>query len=252
MTRKDFVIGDPTHETLSADCPKCGHRNIQNRTDDLKTDQAIARTETKCEKCGHLFAIGGDLINPTHERLLFDAGPYLHRKEHAEVVQRVARAYEAFFARTLRIQLVLRPFYRGFKDLSDAQELQEQLSEHTKRHTFEPLRHLFLKIIVERVVPNNVADARETIKDLPDKNYKMKKETVEAVTDPKLQPLLLGIYETGINSLRNRVMHKEAYQPSWEEAEAAYTEGSRLIHNLGFQLGLQGDDNYYINGRDRA
>jgi hypothetical protein len=251
----DFVIGEPAHETLAASCPKCGHHNIKSRKDDLKTERAIARAQIKCEACQHPFAIGGDLVNPRHEQLLYDVAPCLQRKEYAEAVQKVSRAYEIFFGRALRIQLVLRPFARGFENLTDERDLQELLQEKIGRCPFEPLRSLFLKMVVEQVAPKDVADAKAEIAKIPDDPDDIrgvKKKTIKAVTDPKIRDLLLGLQKTEIHVLRNKVMHKDAYRPSREEAERAHNEGWRLLFNLGLHLDLQGHDEYYVNGGGRT
>jgi hypothetical protein len=52
---------------------------------------------------------------------------------------------------------------------------------------------------------------------------------------------------TGINTLRNRIVHKQAYRPTREEAQLALEETGSLLFPLSHHLELYDDINWYMS-----
>lgn len=76
---------------------------------------------------------------------------------------------------------------------------------------------------------------------------KIGKETIEGVADEGLREPLLQLHATSIDELRNRVVHKYAYRPTAEEAEAVRNEAAKILYGLTARLRLRGDANWYIS-----
>ncbi len=241
---------ETTYENFVAVCPHCGRKNRYNRASDLKTFAPIDFLTVTClsTACGRAFNINGDTINPAHQMLLFDCHELMRRKQYMQCVLSTAQAYEVFFNHFLHVQLLYRAFEADSgRDLRRLNLLAEQLYGKVQRLTFEPMRRLFLKLVVESTAPTSLAEAETIIPNLAEKPPEMRKEAIEGVADEGLRGLLLQLHIASINKLRNRVVHKYAYRPTAEEAEAAHNEAAGILHGLTWRLRLRGDANWYIS-----
>jgi hypothetical protein len=54
---------------------------------------------------------------------------------------------------------------------------------------------------------------------------------------------------TNIHGLRNSVVHKQAYRPTYEEARRALDEARDILFPLGLRLELRDDPNWYQRRR---
>ncbi|MBI3200843.1 MAG: hypothetical protein HYZ29_04800 [Myxococcales bacterium] len=244
---------EATYENVHATCPLCAHQNVYNRRSDLNNLRPIDNARVKCENCSDQFDIVGDLINPAHEMLLLDCRPLFDRKHYMQCVLGIAQAYEVFFDHFLHVQLVYRPLGTG-GDLDFANQLREKLYAKVERFTFEPMRRLFLGMVLGGVAPATLADSEALIDAFPERGGNIRavsRDELAAVTNEGQRELLLGLHQTTINQLRNQVIHKDAYRPTRDEAWAAYEEASRILFGLTSELRLRGNANYYINGGDR-
>jgi len=248
---------ESTYENVYAECPHCGHRNVFNRASDLKTFEPIAGLDVACEKagCRRPFRIVSDRINPAHESLLFDSADLLSRKQYMQCVLAVAQSYEVFFNHFLHVQLLWRPFAReDTHDVDELNEMSEALYDAVQPFTFEPMRSIFLDLVAHNVVFSALSESKAWIEALPDSPRKIRKPAkalVESVKDGALRDRLLALYDARIASLRNRVVHKDAFRPTREQAEQALLEAREVLHPLTNKLRLSGDAEWYINGADR-
>ncbi|MDE0372200.1 MAG: hypothetical protein OXI73_06620, partial [Rhodospirillales bacterium] len=64
--------------------------------------------------------------------------------------------------------------------------------------------------------------------------------------DKKMARLLVGVKQTKINELRNKVVHKDGYRPRKVEAEAAVKEARSILFPLTSRLDLHDDINSYL------
>jgi hypothetical protein len=248
---------ESTYENVYAECPHCGYRNVFNRASDLKTFEPIAGLDVACEKtdCRRPFRIVSDRINPAHQSLLFDSADLLSRKQYMQGILAVAQSYEVFFNHFLHVQLLWRPFAReGTHDVAKLNEMSELMYEAVQSFTFEPMRSIFLDLVARNTVFSTLTESKAWIQALPDSPRKIKKPTkalVESVSDGGLRELLLALYDARIAKLRNRVVHKDAFRPTREQAEQALLEAREILHPLTSKLRLSGDAEWYINGADR-
>lgn len=242
-------IKQASYENIVAECPWCCRENIFNRASDLHTFEPIAGRDVSCQSvnCGKSFRIVGDSVNNPHEMLILDCYELLERKHYMNCILTLAQAYEVFFSLFLRVELLYKPFARDKgKDVNHLNRLAERLSEKVKRHSFVPMRALFLRQIIAEPRPANLAEAEAVISELEDCPSDPKDAELEALGDEQLVALLKAVKSTTINTLRNQVVHRQAYRPTREEAEAALKEARSLLFPLTSRLGLYHDINWYM------
>ena len=245
-----LVLVDSTYENVTAPCPQCAVRNVYNRESDLRNLRPVVRASVACEACKQAFAICGDLINPAHQMLLLDCGPLIEGKHYMQAALGIAQAYEVFFSHYLYVTLIYRPFARdGGDDLERLGRLKELVYKTIERKTFEPMRQLVLRLIVEGCRPKTLAEAEAAIASLGAKDSVRRAEVEAVATEPR-RTMMLGLFDTTVHTLRNKVVHKEAYRPTREETRTAYEDTSRILFGLTEELGLGGTEEHYINGGD--
>jgi hypothetical protein len=248
---------ETTYENFIAVCPVCGHRNVFNRASDLCTFEPIAFKTVVCQNtpCRNKFNINGDLINPAHQALLFDCHDLLSAKQYMHAVLSITQAYEVFFSHYLRIELLYRPYaMEGSDDLPALNLLAEQLYESVQSFTFEPMRRLFLALAVQPMRFRSLAESEAWIKTIlssPRGVAKVSDEQIDALGEPQLRDRLRDLAAVQINGLRNRVVHKDAYRPTRDEAQAALNEAERVLHALTSLLRLDGDAVWYLSEAGR-
>jgi hypothetical protein len=243
---------DATYETISAACSHCGERSVYNRVSDLGTTQAIDSLEVTCqhEGCRKAFHVTGDLINPAYEMLLYECHSFLGRKRYMQCVLGVSQAYEVFFNHFMYVHFLYRPVARDSDPMRRFPLVSDALFKRLKRFTFDDLRKTFLAVVAEGIRPTSLAHAEQLVAALSDRPA-VPTNAIEAVVDADMKALLIGVRDTAVNRLRNRVVHKEAYRPTFEEASGVFEEACTLVGRLGAKLRLRGDANWYINGLDR-
>lgn len=128
--------------------------------------------------------------------------------------------------------------------------LAELLYDRMQGLTFEPLRRLFLSLVVENVAPPTLSDAEALIGRLK-KRRAVPPEAIKGIPDPGLRELLLRLHTTNVNKRRNRVVHKDAHRPTREEAKSLHEEAGHILHGLTSRLRLQGDGPYYMSQAGR-
>jgi hypothetical protein len=130
-------------------------------------------------------------------------------------------AYETFFSLCFRVELLFKPFAADPNhDLDEMKRLAEKLRKKIKKYTFDDMRGLFLQHMLNARSPKNWVDS-EAIIEAMQKGVKTKTADFKNLGDRKLATLLKTIKKDNINTLRNRIAHKEAYRPAREEATRA-------------------------------
>jgi len=116
------------------------------------------------------------------------------------------------------------------------------------------MRRLFLRLVIDEKAPKTLTAAEAVIAALPVRGCNVPpvaEQDIDAVSDRPLRELLRGLSGSKIDELRNRVVHKDAYRPTREEAESAHDQARKVLHGLTNQLRLRGDAEWYINGGER-
>lgn len=238
-----------SYENFVAECPWCSKESIFNRASDLRTFEPIAGRDVSCQSadCRKPFRIIGDSINSPHEMLIFDCYELIERKHYMNCILSLAQAYEVFFSLFFRVELLYKPFGAVPKQkVSDLNRLSEKLHNKIKKHAFTDMRALFLKHMVNESPPKNLTEAAAVVAKFPKHPKEPKDAAIESLGDAKLVPLLKAVKATGIHTLRNRVVHKQAYRPTREEVEKAVKETRSVLFPLTRHFQLYDEINWYM------
>ena len=68
---------------------------------------------------------------------------------------------------------------------------------------------------------------------------------IDKLGDLRLIPILKMLKDSKIHKTRNRVIHKDAYRPTKDEAEAALAETKSILMPLTHLLDIQENINWY-------
>jgi len=243
-----------SYENFAAECPWCGKESIFNRASDLCTLEPIAGRDVSCQSsdCGKPFRIVGDSVNNRHEMLIFDCYELIERKHYMNSILSLALACEVFFSLYFRVELLYKPFAADRdQDLAELNRISKELHDKIKKHTFARMRALFLECVVTGHPPKDLVEAKAKVAALPDKPKDPKDADIESVADTTLVPLLKALKASDINTLRNNVVHKQAYRPTREEVAAALNETRSILFPLTSHLQLYDDVNWYMRKKWR-
>jgi hypothetical protein len=235
-----------SYESFVAECPSCGVESIFNRASDLGSFEPIAGRDVAClsAACGKPFRIVGDSINNPHEMLINDCYELIEQKHYMNCILSLTTAYEMFFRLFFRVELLFKPFAGDPNhDLDEMNRLDEKLQKKIKQHTFDGMRALFLQHILNAQSPKNLVDSANMIAVLPTSPKCVNPADIESLGDTKLAPLLKAIKDANINTLRNRIVHKEAYRPRRDEAELALKKTTDILFPLQDYFQLHDDIN---------
>lgn len=249
MTLLPVIDIDPTYENVRATCPGCSRRNIFNRVTDLNTTDAISGLDVCCLFCATPFRITNDRINVPHEALLFDCADLLADKRYMQCVLSTAQSYEMFFSQYFRVQGLYRPHaLLQEPDPRRLEALASKLYEFLKRMTFVPMRSLFLDSVSTGFSPKTLTETKRWLDALPTGRYpEPPKAILGNVSDSGLRALLVTLYDTNVATIRNNVVHKDAYRPTQAEAAQLLQEAKDVLFRLTSVLKLGGSASWYLN-----
>lgn len=240
-----------TYENFIAWCPHCGRKNVYNRASDLQEFEPIDFKTVAClhNECSKPFNINGDHINPAHEALLFDCYEHMQSKSYMHTILTLAQAYEVFFGAYARAELLWKPFaLENRDDLERVNFLAKELFAKIQRWTFVPMRCFVLWHLATYDEPHKTLDQSESVI----QNLVRPSEPEDAdlrFKEQKLRQLLLRLKGTNINDLRNEVVHKQAYRPTRQQAEAALDEARNILFPLSHLLNIHDDLSLYVGSR---
>jgi hypothetical protein len=240
-----------SYENLVAECPLCREENTFNRASDLHTFEPIGGLNVTCQidTCQKLFRIVGDSVNTAHEMLIFDCYELIGRKHYMSCILSLAQAYEVFFNLFFRVELLYKPFAADpDREISNLNRLAADLRKKMQKHTFAPMRKLFLSHLVASHSPKTLAEASRLAKALPDRPLNPDDEAIESLPNPKLVSLLKALKGTDIHMQRNEVVHKRAYRPTRDQVDAALKETRSILFPLTSRLELHDEVNWYMRG----
>ncbi len=237
-----------TYENFVAECPHCHEPCTFNRASDLKAYEPISGMDVHCfnPACAKPFRITCDLINPRHEMLVFDCENFLKEKRYMHCILSLCHAYEVFFSEFLRVELLYKPFWKD-QDCEDLDQVAQLLWNVTEKWPFARLRAVFLRRVVDQIPPPaNLTKTLSVIEGLskPQKQ-EIPESDIDKLGDPELVLILKKLNASTIHKKRNNVIHKDAYRPSKDEAEAALAETKSILMPLTFILDIQENINWY-------
>lgn len=199
----DIQIKAAGYENIYLDCPFCSTENILNRVSDLGGNNAVSRLDgVLCEKCGKSFDIVGDRVSSAKYRWFINELDILKEKKmYRSYVLNLCQGLEAFFYQAIINKRFDRnPDFRNEDNriiLGKYNNERKEYDKHIKTWAFDAMRTEFLTIFKEEQ-ENYIPQGRKLKEDKRCKFFSL-------------------IEKTEINSLRNKVIHKHAYRPSFEE-----------------------------------
>ena len=248
---------ETNYENFIAICPICGFRNIFNRATDLESFSPISYRVVTCqsEQCGEKFAIGGDTVAPAYKLLIGDAYAFKREKRYISSILTINQAYEVFMGHYFKVEMIYKPYAKeARRDNKRVEELFGLLYDTIDDYSFEILRNIFLNWILLNKKAKNLDDSENNIQLLVESKELKKKPKIAKVRsfeNKKVADVLVKLYCTKINKLRNNIVHKYAYRPNLCEAEAALEEGKSIILALANLLDTsESDINWYINRKN--
>jgi hypothetical protein len=245
---------DAGYENVTALCPRCGRRNVYNRVTDIGHVDAIDSHHLACQApaCGDSFWVRGDLVNTAYAMLLLDSCDFVREKRYMQAVLAATTAYELFFAHFLRVELLYRPLRRDESSVDDEigwlDAAAARLRAKTARHTFEPMRRIFLRAALDNVAPATLVAAAAYVDAIPAKPSVVLRTDIEQLdaTDEPRRGLLLGVWDAKIADLRNNIVHKGAYRPSLAETQTAVEDACTIINSLSAHFKMRRDE-FHLN-----
>lgn len=240
MTIPYATITKSDYENFSAECyyPICKFWNIYNRRTDLKNIALITYQEVQCEKCNCFFVIYGDEASEKWEYLLYDCSELLKNKKYMSCVLNVAQAHEVFFYTAIKKKLLYDPLEKKILRIDEVNDLSEKLHKVIERATLPKLKDIFIahyygqinldtKEQIESAINN--LKKKKTRKSLPrsfdEKDTCMKKRLNEQIKK--------------VWDLRCKVIHKEAYRPTKDEAEGCVKQARETLMRLNMDYKIQ-------------
>lgn len=233
----DIVESIPDYENFKALCPHCNYLNIFNRVSDLKTTEPIWGKNVNCQRCKNEFRIGFDEVGTNYHKLILQCPKLIKQKEYMTTVITLCIAYEMFF------QAVIYHYLVDSFSLQDKEILTELLDNVIAKYTFNKLYNEFIKIIIFVNDKNNISVdcAKDYIKNIDGTSVKDLNSKLTLIKNEQVKKSLLELFDLNnkqklINHIRNKVVHKNGYRPTKEEAIEEYEYGRKLILKLEAQL----------------
>lgn len=237
------------YEAARLTCSRCGMAQVFHRGDDIGDFGPIDGKEVACSECGTAIWLSGDWVFPPEQFLLMEANRLIAEKRYMSAVLLSAQSYEVFGARFLREVLVDAPT-KAEAPVPDGETLSarlnrrmEKLSDHIGKLTWEPLQKAVRKVVAgyPRILGVNPDCIVETALGSGNRN-------VAADGDPiETSPEFLAVWMRNTSrrpgqpaNLRNKIVHKEAYRPSGEEARFCLSEVNWMLHYGGRALRVMG------------
>jgi hypothetical protein len=236
-------IRNATHETVTANCDRCGAECIFSRRDDLHTIMPIAGKRVVCATCGESFWISGDTVTDSWRFILNDAKADHRAKRYGPAITRACHAWELFMYACAEAIFMFRPYFSeqsDERDFDSLNELSRRLRAETKKFTFGPLKNLMSNVIARRIAPHTVDDATRAIASISSLSLRnpVPADVLAGIREADLLRLIEGLNGLTVGTLRNDVIHKTGYRPAAEEVERCLHDEVGLLYRLKDRLGV--------------
>ena len=236
-------IQNASYETVTAECEHCGTHCIFSRLDDIGELGPYAGRYVVCYECNKWFRIYGDTINPAYELFIFEAYDCFASKRYMPCVVNLAQAWEVFFSIFVASNFIYRPFFESLEsdlDLAWLNRQHSQLYEATKKFTFTPLRNLLTNTVVKKLYPATLQEGEEAIQKIKTERLgeNPKKKSIEEFYDAEVRDILDRLQFLQVGTLRNKVIHQQAYRPRRAEVEDCLHGEIALLYHVKRRLSI--------------
>lgn len=186
-------IHNSNYETVQAYCDNCNTLNTYNRITDLNDAMPIDGCYVKCPSCDSSFWINGDYGGSKFDFWFFFADNFYDQKMYGLYIVIGLTGVEIFFSQAIKLLVDLGTIDNLCKEEILGEECIKKNPKHKhllfQKMTFVDLRSIFIKLYD---------------KDTEEKIIKERFKIVKKST---------------VNELRNNVIHKYAYRPTFEDAQ---------------------------------
>jgi hypothetical protein len=227
-------------ENAEALCPHCRGWSLYNRATDLGPPFTPEASDVVCRVAGcgkpyRLITTG----NHPYQLLLWDAQRLLAAARYKEATLLAAQAIEVFSAFFVRQVLLYLPApsdpILAFHERGKVGTL---LYDAVKGLSSKRGLNLMLNVALLNPQPRTLSESITLIANIKGLTEEPTDAAVSSSSNTATAALLLRLKQAKIGSLRNRVIHKDAYLPPRSEAEAAVQEAGDILFPLGVHLGL--------------
>jgi phage FluMu protein Com len=239
---KTVEILESNYEVIKVKCPVCKGVNTFNRRSDLGTLDIISNMTVQCQKlsCNQKFIIIGDSVSALHRSMIFDCYNLLDQKRYTLCVLSLTQAFEIFFSSYIRNVIVIEPYRNDYFDLENLKTLNSLLILKIKNFCFSDLRNIFLNILIQEFHSSSLESSKRLISKFSDSELKKDPPdlSIRNLNNQSLSHLLMKLKKSTIATLRNNIIHKNAYLPSEEEAKNVFKGTKEIIFGLERELNL--------------
>jgi len=215
----DAKIKTAGYENIYIDCPCCKHENVFNRISDLEGNNCIDRLNgIVCQSCERQFSILGDRVTTAKFRWFLDELPiFKKRKEYRLYILNLCQGVECFFSQAIINKLIDRdPNLRDDEGHIIIGQYNKAREELDKKTVYDLCQKGSRKITFKRTTFNKLEEIFLCLFDYERKNDN---GNLSKLRKDKREESFQEIGKTKINTIRNRVVHKQAYRPSVKEIE---------------------------------
>ena len=250
------------YENLYAYCPSCGKENIYNRATDIATFEPISRERVQCVYCRYSFPIGNDMLGEKYEYMILDCHVLLKLKKYMYCIINLCQACEAFFMKGITIKLLFQPWRAGIFGQEDGiysenrtelgcydvfNQYSGQIQKAVRNYAYNKLRNVCFDLYLIDKAFSARTDIDEYLKVIDCyARIEPSDADIESKSTNENRDLFIKLRNLGIGEMRNKVVHKEAYRPTKDEAEKCLEEVHTVV--IGLKATLNFDD-YYFPGR---
>lgn len=227
-------------ENIRVTCPYCNNVNIFNRISDLNTTELVTSLDVICASCGRNLLLSGDIINPAYQMLFYKCYKYKEVKEYMASIITICTAYEMFFMFTLRFFLTVKPLKSvssQYQRIKQNKELNDILEQKVAKYSFSKMLNEFIKLLIRNDSNPIITldDSKSYITNMNGCSSNI--DNIKQIENVGLRNQLIVLYKLKekkllIDSLRNKVVHKQGYRPSLEEVEREI----KIAHNIIFKI----------------
>jgi hypothetical protein len=230
-----------SHENVEAQCPHCCGWSLYNRASDLGPPLAPGADEVTCRAsgCDKRYRLIGTGNHP-YELILWDAESLLAATHYVAATLLAAQAIEvfsAFFVRRVLVYLPVPsdPSISAFRERGKVGTL---LYDAVKDFSFKCMVNVMLNVALLNPPPRTLNESIALIANIKGLTSEPADAALSSGPNAAAGALLLRLKRTRVGSLRNQVVHKDAYLPSLSEAKAAVREAGDILFPLAVHLGV--------------
>ncbi len=230
----DFIS---TYENYTVDCPICKQRNLYNRISDIKSIGMAMGKNVICNYCHKPFIIQTDKVNELYEYFIDECDELMKQKRYMQCIILLCQACEAFIMKCIEIQLLWKPYRNGIFGLDNNkyklfEEFYKLIHDKFLKFPYKKEVNIFIDIYCNNLIFKNQDEIRKYIEIYIDDIKELKDNDIIYRPNEIQSNILLEIKKFDINNIRNKIIHKEAFRPRYDDVIYYRENVKRLINKV--------------------